>query len=167
MVVSDNQCQQRAPALAGEKEGSWKMTDPYELLRSLQEDAVVQFRKALDNEAARQKAAEPELPVRPKGFLLVDHVEWLIEVATRRTRGNVTEAAKLLGVDRGTVYDWVKKRPKLRSVLVAASLRARATAEGGEGAAQGTKPRRIQRSLLREPSGTPSAPFLEAEQLRA
>lgn len=44
---------------------------------------------------------------RPTTLLIRDHLEWLIESATEQTRGDISKAAKLLGVDRGTLSHWV------------------------------------------------------------
>lgn len=44
---------------------------------------------------------------RPSSLLIRDHLEWLVERATSRTRGDISAAAKLLGVDRTTLSQWV------------------------------------------------------------
>lgn len=46
---------------------------------------------------------------RPTSLLIREHMEYLIQQATDRTRGNITEAAKLLGVDRTTLSHWVNR----------------------------------------------------------
>lgn len=45
---------------------------------------------------------------RPSSLLVREHLDWLLETASERTRGNVSAIAQLLGVHRGTVHNWVK-----------------------------------------------------------
>lgn len=44
---------------------------------------------------------------QPETLLIRDHLEWLVQRATDQTRGDIKAAAKLLGVDRGTLSHWV------------------------------------------------------------
>jgi DNA-binding NtrC family response regulator len=66
---------------------------------------------------------------RPTSLLVREHLEWLVETATERTRGNIKEAAKLLGVDRTTLSHWVNRGLSRKYYSGAASEPAEARSE--------------------------------------
>lgn len=44
---------------------------------------------------------------RPESLLIREHLEYLVQQATDQTHGDISAAAKLLGIDRTTLSRWV------------------------------------------------------------
>lgn len=109
------------------------MTSPIDAIANL--DAAID---ALLNERKRlQELAEDHVP--PRSLLVRDHLEWLIERATSRTRGNISEAAKLLGVDRTTLSHWVNRGLSGKYCAGASSAPAQAPLSPHVAEAQGNR----------------------------
>jgi two-component system, NtrC family, response regulator HydG len=75
---------------------------------------VIPLAVAADNMAANAPCPAPDLPLS----LDMDEIEtWAIHRALRQTNGNVSHAAKLLGMSRDTLHTKIKKKSIDREAL--------------------------------------------------